>query len=437
MAVGDLSPLLERALAALPADAGVAVAYSGGPDSTALLHLLAGLPAARARGLRALHVDHGLHPDAGDWARLCAGVCARLAVPLAVLPVNVPSGGSVEDAARRARYAALGAALGAGEHLACAHHREDQAETLLLRLMRGAGVDALAGMRTLRPLGRGWLWRPLLDTPREALHAAASASGLPVVNDPANSDPAHDRSWLRTRLLPLMATRWPQATASLAHSATRLREGAGLLAADDALCLAGLQTADERVIDLRRLAALPAERARRVLRLWVARLGLPPVPSRCLAQVLDELVPAAADRAARVAWRGARLLKWRHWLHAASGDRSLPTDLDRPWDGRRPLELPDGAGLAFEPGVPPGLPAMRVRARRGGETLRLPGRDHRTPLKGALQALAVPTWERTALPLLVAADSGEVLAAGDLVVAAPLAEALSRHDARLRWTPPA
>ncbi|MEO6927069.1 MAG: tRNA lysidine(34) synthetase TilS, partial [Rhodanobacter sp.] len=154
---------LQAALAATPATP-LAVAFSGGPDSSALLHALAQLPEARQRGLRALHVDHGLHADSPRWAEHCRVFCAALDVACDVLRVQVDRAGGVglEAAARDARHAALAAQLHDDEWLLFAHHRDDQVETVLLKLLRGAGPDGLGGMRALRPFGRGQLWRPVL-----------------------------------------------------------------------------------------------------------------------------------------------------------------------------------------------------------------------------------------------------------------------------------
>src|SRR3546814_88459 len=145
---GALHPHLLAALAAAP-PAPLCVAFSGGPDSTALLHALAGLPQARAHGLRALHVDHGLHADSATWAEHCRRFCAALEVPCNVLRVQVQrvSGSGLEAAARDARYAALAAQLHEGEWLLLGHHRDDQVETVLLKLLRGAGPEGLGGMR--------------------------------------------------------------------------------------------------------------------------------------------------------------------------------------------------------------------------------------------------------------------------------------------------
>ncbi|HTL14699.1 MAG TPA: tRNA lysidine(34) synthetase TilS, partial [Thermomonas sp.] len=255
----------------------VLLGYSGGLDSGVLLHLLAADPRIRASGLRALHVHHGLHPDADAWAAHCRAACEGLRVPLEVVRVRVDrdAGLGPEGAAREARHGAFAAALGEGEVLALAHHRDDQAETLLLRALRGAGVDGLAAMRRERAFARGLLWRPLLDAPRAALLAYARAHGLRWIEDPGNAGTDPDRNFLRHAVFPLLRDRWPHAADALARSAALCAEAADLLAAGDAAALEAVRRGAD-TLDVPGLLALPAPRRARVLRRWVAELGLPP-----------------------------------------------------------------------------------------------------------------------------------------------------------------
>src|SRR5687768_2272994 len=184
------APLIPASALSGTGEAAVVIGLSGGLDSVVLLHALATLPEARTRGLRVLHVHHGLHADADAWSRHCEAICAALSVPLRSVRVEVPldSGEGLEAAARHARHAAFASELGKGEVLALAHHRDDQAETFLLRALRGSGVDGLGAMRAWRHFGPGWLWRPLLGHSRAQLLAYAEANGLSWVDDPSNSD---------------------------------------------------------------------------------------------------------------------------------------------------------------------------------------------------------------------------------------------------------
>jgi tRNA(Ile)-lysidine synthase len=193
----------------------ILVGYSGGLDSSVLLHLLADDADARRNGLRAIHVHHGLHPDADAWAAHCERECAALGLPLQVVRVEVDrdSGLGIEGAAREARHRAFAEALRDGEILALAHHRDDQAETFLLRALRGSGVDGLASMRPWRAHAPGWSWRPLLDIARDALRDHAATHGVRWIDDPGNNEAAFDRNFLRNEVMPLLRQRWPHAAA--------------------------------------------------------------------------------------------------------------------------------------------------------------------------------------------------------------------------------
>jgi tRNA(Ile)-lysidine synthase len=428
-APGPLSP---RALDPVP-EGPVAVALSGGLDSTVLLHLLADRDDVRARGLRALHVDHALHADSATWTASCRSACAALGVAFESRRVDVrPAGDGLEAAARDARHAAFLDWQRPGETLALAHHRDDQAETVLLRLLRGSG-DGLAAMRPRRPFGQGSLWRPLLAWPRTALHDFARARGLRWLDDPSNASERHDRNFLRHRVLPLIGERWPQAPAALARSAALLATQADLLADEDARRLAMLQGLDPTRLDLPGLVAQPAAWRDRLLRAWVRVLDLPPLPADAPATIGTELLAERGESRGEFRWAGAVIRRWRDGLHAGRVHAPLPPDWKVRWDGLAPLALPGGGTLAIEPASGFEQP-VRVRARTGGERLVLPGRDHSSELKQVLQDLGLPPWQRERLPLLFA-DDGELLAAGDLVISARLSAWLQSGARRLRHTP--
>lgn len=420
----------------LPAASGngpVAVAFSGGLDSTVLLHLAAADPALRARGLRALHVDHGLHPDSAHWAQSCSDACAALGIGFECVRVLVrDQGEGLEAAARAARHAAFLANQRDDELIALAHHRDDQAETLLLRLLRGSG-DGLGAMRALRPFGRGQLWRPLLAVPRARLQAFALENGLRWVEDPSNASDRHDRNFLRHQVLPVLQQRWPGADAAFARSAGLLAIQEDLLSAEDATHLAQVQGLDPASLSVPALVAQPPGWRDRVLRRWVAELGLPMLSAQALHTIGTELLPARADSRAQFAWSGAVIHRWRDLLHAGRPQPPLPADFHAEWDGTRPLDLPGGGSLQLSPARTFEAP-LQVRARAGGERLVLPGRTHSSELKHVLQDLGLPPWQRARLPLLFAAD-GELLAAGDVAVSGRLRDWLGAHGVRLQWRP--
>jgi len=425
------------------------VGFSGGLDSTVLLHLLADA----GRGLRALHVHHGLHADADAWERHCRQACEALGIPLTVARVQVTrDGAGLEAAARDARHAAFADHLHDGETLVLAHHRDDQAETMLLRLLRSSGSGGLAAMRPRRAFGRGDVWRPLLDTPRADLLAYAQAKGLSWIDDPSNADDSLDRNFLRVRVMPLLAGRWPEAAASMARSAALLSEDARLLDEEAAKRLALVQGVDPATLAVDGLLALDRAWRHRVLRAWIAALALPPLPGAALVRIDGEMLAVRGDAEPEYHWAGCVLRRWRNLLPAEMAPAELPPGWPAEWGGASPLLLPTGDRLAFvgadlaatsvaeaigvaarsAPTITEPPPTMIVRARRGGERITLPGRGNSHALKKVLQDLGVPAWERERLPLLFAAD-GELLAAGDLAISARLANWNARAGGRLRW----
>lgn len=411
----------------------VLLAFSGGLDSTALLHALSQEPTIRACGLRAVHVHHGLQALADDWATHCARLCGSIDVPLSIVKVNVArgSGNGLEAAARKARYGAFEATLAAGEVLVTAHHRNDQAETFLLRALRGSGPDGLAAMRPWRKFAAGRHWRPLLETSRDDLLAYAQQHGLSWLDDPSNEDTHHDRNFLRQRILPLLRERWPQADASFARSAVLNADAVELLDQEDALALAMTRSVDPQALSTSALLELTAPRRARVLRRWIEALGFPPLPGEGVAQIESDLLHARADARARFEWRDVVIERWRDLLHAQRRREPLPAGWSAAWDGREPLPLPGGDSLELV-GADAFASPCRVSAREGGERILLPGRTHSHALKNVLQELGVPPWEREALPL-VHGRADELMAIADFAYSATFDAWLREKGARLRW----
>jgi tRNA(Ile)-lysidine synthase len=433
-ALMTVSPLIPVSELLSTGDAALVVGLSGGLDSVVLLHALAVLPEARGRGLRALHVHHGLHADADAWQLHCEAACAALQVPLRSVQVEVAlaAGEGLEAAARHARHAAFANELGDGEVLVLAHHRDDQAETFLLRALRGSGTDGLGAMRPWRPFGPGWLWRPLLDRSRAELRHYAQTQGLHWIDDPSNADENFDRNFLRQRVLPLVRERWPQADAAFARSAELSAEARELLAAEDALALAQSRTAEAHTLSRTALRALPAARRARVLRRWIDELGLPPLPAEGVTRIETEILDARDDAEPQFVWQGATLRAWRDLLHADRQRAILPSSWRREWNGLHPLALPDGSQLALV-GTPTFGKPLTVHARLGGERITLPGRIHSHALKHVLQDLGVPPWVRERVPLLSDAE-GNLLAAGDLVFSADFDAWLRGQAFSLVWS---
>lgn len=415
-----------------PVPEAILVGFSGGLDSTVLLHALI----AGCARLRAVHVHHGLHPDADTWVVSCQRTCDALRVPLSIVRVRVATAGQGrEAAARHARYAAFAAELQPGETLALAHHRGDQAETFLLRALRGSGVDGLAAMQRWRPSGTTCIWRPLLGVGRDDIQRYAREHALAWIEDPGNDDTTLDRNFLRQRVLPLLQERWPHADAALARSAGLCAQASSLLEAQDEQALVDARRADPASLDVVVLRTLSPERRARAWRRWIHELGLPALPAEGIARIERDLMGTASDRSPRFAWSGAEVRRWRDTLHAMRPRGPLPVDWCTQWDGARPLSLP-GGGLLELQGVDRLEKPVMAHARRGGERICLAGRLHAHALKHVLQERAVPPWDRARLPLLSTVD-GVLLAAGDGVLSAAFEAWLRARGARLVLLPDA
>jgi len=400
-----LPACLAAALAEIP-DAALCVAYSGGPDSTALLHALAQLPAARARGLRALHVDHGLHADSVAWAEHCRRFCAELELPCQVVRVRVEThrGAGMEAAARHARYEAFAAQLRGGETLLLAHHRDDQAETVLLKLLRGAGPEGLGGMRERRPLGAGTLWRPLLhDITRAQLHDYIVVHGLPCIDDPSNADTRLARNQLRHQILPRLAAHWPQAADSILHSATLSRAAADALRTHWLAAFDALHDTANGSLDAPGWLALAPALREPLLDHWLHECGLSAPTTAQRAQV-ERQCAARPGQSPCIRWPGAELHVWKGRLWARTPRPTIDPSWQAHWRGE-PLALPDGGQLTMD-NEHARLPApLNVRLRRGGERIRPAGDAHTRELRDLFQQAALPPWQRLACPLLYEDDT--------------------------------
>ncbi len=419
----------------------VLVAYSGGVDSTVLLHLLASDTAIRARGLRGLHVHHGLQPDADRWAEHCLRVCADLGIDCEIVRVTVErdSGLGPEAAARHARREVFAHALRTGETLALAQHRDDQAETFLLRALRASSPDGLASMRPWRTFAAGWMWRPLLDTSRAALLAHARAQSLVWIEDPSNVDTTLDRNFLRHRVLPILRERWPGADAAFARAATLAAQSSALLSEQDARMLAAVRDGSGAALSVPALLDLSAAQRARVLRHWVASLDWPPLPASGVARIDADLLRIEVDRSTRdrmpsFAWHGVEIRRWRDGLHAIETGCELDLDWSCRWDGSAPLTLPNGDTLELA-GASGFTSPLLVHARRGGERILLRDRgEHHHRLKHILQEQGIPPWERARMPLISTGEHGTLLAVADRLRSAGFEHWIQSQAARLVWT---
>ena len=374
--------------------------YSGGVDSTVLLALLADLRREFAFHLSAVHVHHGLSSQADAWVAHCREQCASLDIPLRVERVVVRRAGQgLEAAAREARYRVF-AGLDA-DALALAHHRCDQAETVLLQLLRGAGIKGLAAMPQVRALGSVRLLRPLLAVSRGEIEIHARAHGLVWVEDASNSDTALRRNAVRHLLLPILEDLFPGAAVTLTQAAAQFAETAGLL---DALARLDGAHAQEG-LELAQLAGLDVARARNLLRHFLELRGIP-IRRERLHEALAQMLDARLDAEPRVDFGAASLRRFQGHVVLVNNPPP-PGSRIWHWGGEALLDMGGAGSLCFTAATGAGvrLPVeATVKLRAGGERLRPEGHRPSRTLKNLLRECAVPPWLRTRLPLIYVAD---------------------------------
>lgn len=391
------------------------VGLSGGIDSVVLLDALRIVAPARTLRLDALHINHGLSPNAAAWEAFCRRHCARRGVPFEAVRIHVQgAGANVEAQARLARYRAFSArAVGL---LALAHNEDDQAETVLLRLVRGAGVRGLAGMpqeRALSPdadfehTGAARVIRPLLTVSREAIHAYARGRRLRWIEDESNQDRRYARNFLRHEILPRLEGRFPGCRASLARAASHLRDAGHML---EAVARDDLgRVTDAGHVDVEKLASLGPERGGNALRHLLETAGEPALTLATTQEILRQLTSAAPDAAPALHLSRVVVRRYRGRIVLTPGGEPAAM-ADRPalpWSGTAEQRLPDGSMIRCRETVGIGVSRARleggtlcVRGRRGGERVTLRAGGPSRTLKNLLQEQGVPPWVREAMPLL-------------------------------------
>lgn len=418
----------------------VCVAFSGGVDSTALLAALARGPRSRLQ-LRALHVHHGLHPNANAWSAHCQRFAKELGVQLKVIAIEVQRqrGASLEAQARDARYAALAGELHAGEILLTAHHADDQLETVFLQLLRGAGLPGIAAMPEVARFATGVLARPLLMRTRGELAEWVYKRALISIEDTSNADERLDRNYLRRQVLPRIRSRWPACAIAVSRSAghaaqaQRMLEGIGRTDVDKA--------ADGMALSAQALRGLPLERRKNALRVWIADGGWPAPDTRRLAELAGPLLQARPDANPAVAWNQVIVRREadRVSAHAAADAANTRHEIRWKWRAAPLQRLPGDLGeLALEADKrgPIDLdllpPELYVRWRSGGERLRPRTAGRTRTLKGLLQESHLAPSDRARLPLLYAGT--RLIAVADLWADASIhAQPRSPRRARILW----
>ena len=406
----------------LPAHSSVLVGLSGGVDSVVLLHLLHKLSPRFSWRLSALHVHHGISQNADAWADFCADLCAQHYIPLHIEHVDIAPlrAHGIEAAARKLRHAAF--AKQTCDFVALAHHADDQAETLLLQLLRGAGVRGASAMPVLGMSKQPLLWegakspnflRPLLHCSRQEILDYAAAHQLHWMEDESNADDSYPRNFLRHRVMPLLNEKFPACRDTLARSAQHFAEASELLddlAKLDAhpLPLSERVEANNETLDVSRLQSLSQPRAKNLLRYFMHSIGAPMPQTSQLDDMLQQLCNARQDAAVCVGYDEWQVRRYQGRVYVLRAPGDFDRNLVLPWQGESELAWPAlNTRLRFDTAPASGISLEKLqhapvtlRLRHGGETLRpYPNAATRT-LKNLLQEHHIPPWQRDRLPLL-------------------------------------
>jgi tRNA(Ile)-lysidine synthase len=394
---------------------------SGGIDSVVLLDLLQRASRRGGFELAAVHVNHQINPAAAQWARFCRALCKTRGIPLTVRRVEVKRGDSLEAAARAARYRVFGGLRGAA--VALAHNLDDQAETVLLQLLRGAGVDGVSAMPEFRTgvvnadgrrAGRAKsalppaILRPLLEVPRSEIVAYARRRGLDWIEDDSNDDPAFDRNYIRHRVLPVIGERYPAYRQTLLRASRNFAEAAQLAEA----CAVADAGTGEATLDLRRLRALPLPRVKNALRHFLRAHGLRMPNARKLEECVRQILQAGAAAQPAIALDGGELRRHGDVLHLVQAGAAPSLTLEKRWRGEKRWRVPElGGEFLMQRRRGTGISVAKLaqgeltlRLRRGGERLQPDRARPRRTLKNLLRELGIPEWRREQLPLLYLGD---------------------------------
>jgi tRNA(Ile)-lysidine synthase len=378
------------------------IGYSGGLDSSVLVSLIAACPELQIK-LTAIHVHHGLSAHADEWLAHCQKNCQTWQIPCHNVQVTVAPGANLEERARIARYQVFEACLGPQDALLLAHHQNDQTETVLLNLFRGAGLDGLAAMPEERLCGQGMLLRPLLHLPRQNLLEYAQQQGLHWIEDEMNVACEWSRSYLRQQIIPLLQNKWPNLNASVARTAQHCQEAKQIVA-----CWIDWEGYDLSSYQLKIHDELRDDliRCTHILRAWL-KLHLGRSPSRaCIHELIHTVILANVDAMPKLQIGDWMIRRYQQTLYLTNDSEKSPQNII--WDNfPKPIAWTKNRTITaqLDPQGIPIMPKSRIelKLRQGGEHFHWHGQTQ--SLKKLLQNWQIPPWERKDYPLVYVNDT--------------------------------
>jgi tRNA(Ile)-lysidine synthase len=424
--------LLTR-LKQLPATRRFWIGFSGGADSTALLLAMHELRDQIEAQICAIHFNHGLQVEADEWQQHCRSFCQQRGIEfhLQALQLDQPGRQSQEQYARQQRYNCMEKLLADGEIFLTAHHADDNAETLILNLMRGSGVDGLAAIPPLRKINNAWVARPLLDFSRKDLEQYLQRKGITWFEDPSNLDLSYDRNYVRKQLFPELDQRWPGVVKRLNRTAVHVREFSSVTSTMLRAQYHELLS-DGIMFPLKPLVLLNVETQSLLLRQWFRLQDLPFPPRQRLAEFLSQINSGeGTDRRPELRWAGNLVKQHGNelWLQQEPYPDLCP---EQSWQSGMSLELgPDfgqvqlcgkSVSIPSDWKIGPGNSGSRLKMHAGG-----PGRR----LKDLLRESGLPPWLRKAIPVLYWQD--DIAAIGDCILSHDLREFLLQHSLTYHW----
>lgn len=402
------------------------VAFSGGLDSTVLLHLLK--LSCPNLSICAIHVNHQISPNANGWQRHCEQLCEQWGVNLIVEKVSVKNNGQgIEDAARSARYDVFKKHLLFDDYLFTAHHADDQAETLLLRLLRGTGSRGLGGIAVERVFDQQQntkLIRPLLSFTRDELLNYANQHQLQWIEDESNFSEEYDRNYLRLQVMPLLQSRWSKFQIKWNQTAKLCSETEMLLIEMAVADLQTLAERDERIgksINRRLYSQLSGPRQRNLLRYWLSIQGYSIPEHLHWHQIESQIFSEKSDSRINVQWGNVTLRVYQDRIFA------LPLVLPE-----LTLSMSNAIADASLKLLRTDLPNIHIRTRSGGERCRPAGRNHSQTLKKCLQEFGLEPWLRDSVPLIY--SESNLVAVGDLWICAEYLADENQSGLKLVWS---
>ena len=399
------------------------IGYSGGVDSHVLLHLCASITSIKDK-ITAVYVHHGLQIEAESWSRHCKKTAENLGVEFILLRVNAVAGQgeSPEEAARNARYTALKTLIGVNDVLLVAQHRDDQLETVLLQLFRGSGLRGLSAMPERMPFGRGLMLRPLLNVSKSVIDDYAREHALNWVEDPSNLSHDYDRNFLRNAVLPILKQRWPACDKTVARSARHCADAQALISDLAEELFLRIFNAADKTLCISRLKSYKTSKQSFVIRQWLQTFNLKMPSLAFVEQLQSEVLSSRKDGGPELSVQGYCVRRYRDKLYCLK--QAAPEIVqDRLWSsGQASIKVSEhqtlscvssSSGICFEQWR---KATIAVKARGGGEKIRLPGRKGHHTLKKLFQEAAIPPWEREAIPLVYL--DNKLAAVGDLWISA-------------------